>query len=402
MESVTTYLEKINTEVLLPEIIELVNSEALNTLPNFGVGHGKGGAILLNCLYASYTNNEIYYTAAERFLEAAFDSLNPAKYKSALTSNYYLEIAEFGSLLIYLAREGHIEEDYTPFKRQVDDLLAERVKENMGEKNLGMSKGAIGIGFYLIERSSSSNIAKNAVKLIIDMIERLKEGDQEKGYFWTTHYFKEPRVYTGLAHGSAMVINFLSSAFNAGIQPEKCAEMMRFGLKFLLQNRMNRSLYTSVFPLWIKAHEKTINHCLVYGDIGTSYAIIRAAKILNHQAYLSEGIQIALDTLSRKTIDETFLNDASVKYGVCSPCLIYNRIYQLTGIEDFKQGSAYWLDQITSYANGENKYLGFKSFFFGEHDNAQLDLNFGLIGIALTIMQSVSDKYSINQFTWLH
>lgn len=402
METASINLGKINTEVLLPEIIDLVNRHALTTLPNFGVGHGKGGAILLNCLYASYTKNEIYYTAAERFLEAAFDDLNPSKYKSTLTSNYYLDIAEFGNLLIYLETEGHVEEDYISIKRQIDDLLAEKVNEHIAERNFGMSKGAIGIGFYLLNRSPSSAVAKKAVLQIINALNELKEGDEISGYFWTTHYFNEPRVYTGLAHGSAMVINFLSSVYEAGIEPEKCAELMKYGLKFLLQNRMNSKLFTSIFPLWIKEHEKTINHCLVYGDIGSGYAIIRAAKILNEENYLTEGIQIMLDTIKRKTIEETFLNDASVKYGVCSPCLIYNRVYQLTGIGAFKQASNYWLAQIPSYANGQNKYLGFKSFFFGEYDNAQLDLNFGLIGIALTIMQSISDKFTINQFTWLH
>ncbi|MBE5317702.1 hypothetical protein IM793_00905 [Pedobacter sp. MR2016-19] len=402
METASTNLGKMNTEVLLPEIIDLVNSLALNTLPNFGVGHGKGGAILLNCLYASYTKNEIYYTAAERFLEAAFDDLNPSKYKSTLTSNYYLDIAEFGNLLIYLENEGHIEEDYISFKRQVDDLLTGKVKDNIAERNFGMSKGAIGIGFYLINRAPSSTIARNAVLQILNALDELKEGNTETGYFWTTHYFSEPRVYTGLAHGVAMVINFLSSVYEAGIETVKCAELMRYGLKFLLQNRMNSQLFTSAFPLWIKEHEKIVNHCLVYGDIGTCYAIIRAAKILNEQNYLAEGIRIALDTVKRKTVEETFLNDASVKYGVCSPILIYNRIYQLTGIETFNEASAYWLAQIPSYATGQNKYLGFKSFFFGEYDNAQLDLNFGLIGIALTIMQSASDQYNINQFTWLH
>lgn len=402
METASINLTKINTEVLLPEIINLVNRHALTALPNFGVGHGKGGAILLNCLYARYTKNEIYYAAAERFLEAAFDDLNPSKYKSTLTSNYYLDIAEFGNLLIYLENEGHVEEDYISIKRQIDDLLAGKVKEHIAERNFGMSKGAIGIGFYLVNRSPSSTVAKKAVLQIINALSELKEGNKINGYFWTTHYFNEPRVYTGLAHGSAMVINLLSSAYEAGIEPDKCAELMYYGLKFLLQNRMDSQLFTSVFPLWIKEPEKTINHCLVYGDIGTGYAIIRAAKILNEESYLAQGIQITLDTIKRKTIEETFLNDASVKYGVCSPCLIYNRIYQLTGIEVFKQASDYWLAQIPSYANGQNKYLGFKSFFFGDYDNAQLDFNFGLIGIALTIMQSTSDKYTINQFTWLH
>jgi lantibiotic biosynthesis protein len=402
MEALSKHLGKINTGMLLPEIIDLVNSHALNALPNFGVGHGKGGAILLNCLYASYTKNEIYYVAAERFLEAAFDDLNPSRYKSTLTSNYYLDIAEFGSLLIYLEKEGHIEEDYTSFKRQIDDLLAERVKENIAERNFGMSKGAIGIGFYLINRASLSTVAENAVLQILNALDELKEGDETRGYFWTTHYFSEPRVYTGLAHGSAMVINFLSSVYEAGIEPEKCAELMRYGLKFLLQNRMDSQLFTSAFPLWVKQHEKIVNHCLVYGDIGTSYAIIRAAQILNEEEYLAEGTQIALETIKRKTKEETFLNDASVKYGVCSPCLIYSRIYEITGIEAFKEASAYWHAQIPLYATGQNKYLGFKSFFFGEYDNAQLDLNFGLIGIALTIMQSTSDQYTINQFAWLH
>ncbi|WP_158797083.1 lanthionine synthetase LanC family protein [Pedobacter sp. L105] len=402
MENFATDTRNYTAELLLSDIVNLVNKDAIRVLPNFGVGHGKGGAILLNCLYAAYTGDDNYYAEAEKLLEAAFKELNPSQYQSVLTSNFYLDIAEFAGLLIYLEENGHLSDKYETLLSQVDDLLAERLIQNIEEQNFGMSKGAIGIGFYLIKRSGVSLTALNAIDHLLNALDLAKEGNQITGYYWTCKYFKEPRVYTGLAHGNAMMISFFCSLYEAGYRQEKCKELVTHSVQFLLQNRMDSSIYTSVFPLWIKEAEKTTNHCLVYGDIGTAYAIIRAAVIFNHKEYLKEGIEIALLSLKRKTHEETFLNDASVKYGAASPCLIYNRIYQLTGITSFKQASAYWAEQIPVYAVHNNESLGFNSFFFGEFENAQLDLNFGLIGIGLTILQAISDQYAINKFIWLH
>ncbi|MBB5635227.1 lantibiotic modifying enzyme [Pedobacter cryoconitis] len=388
-------------EALLADIVAHVNALTPAVLHNFGLGTGRGGAILLNCHYARLTGNDEFYEVAEKLLLESIDALNPVKYK-AILSNYYGDLSEFGTLISYLEENGHLNQDTGFSFYEFDNLLIDRVQTNIEQKNFGIGTGALSISSYLLRRLDNSPEVYRCTLDLFEAIYKAAEGDKENGYYWTTNYFEEPRVYTGLAHGNAMIINFLCSIHAKGIEKERCEELMRYAIKFLLLNQIDPVQYGSNFPLWVGRNEETKNHCVVYGDIGTVYAIIKAAQILKDSAYLAEAIILAYDTVTRHRKEDTTLLDASIKYGVSSPYLVYNRIYQLTGIEAFKTAANYWFDQISEMNTADNEYLGFNSHFFKKYPEGQLGFGYGLAGIGLVFMQHLSEgALSINEFTWI-
>ncbi|MGY0034953.1 lanthionine synthetase LanC family protein [Pedobacter sp. NJ-S-72] len=332
----------------------------------------------------------------------SMEALNPSKYK-AILSNYYGDLAEFGTLICHLEEHGHLNGDTGFSFDEFDALLIDRVETNIEKRNFGAGTGALGVSSYLLRRLDNSPEIHRCTLALFEAIYSSREGDKENGYYWTTNYFEEPRIYTGLAHGNAMIINFLCSIHQKGIEKERCEELMHYAIRFLLLNQIDPDKYGSNFPLWIGRNEETKNHCVVYGDIGTVYAIIKAAQILNDSNYLIAGIDLAYDTIKRHRMEGTTLLMMLLQIRcVSSPYLLYNRIYELTGIDTFKEASYYWLSQISQMNKADNEYLGFDSHFFNKYPEGQLGFGYGLAGIGLVLMQYLTDgELSINEFTWI-
>jgi hypothetical protein len=272
----------------------------------------------------------------------------------------------------------------------------------LAQKNLEIVNGALSAGLYFLRRAPYSEKARHSLDVLLDTIQTLREGDEEIGYYWTCYVIIEPRVYTGLSHGSAMLISFLTAVHEAGIRQAECATLLHYATKFVLSTQMDPSSFRSSFPLWRGYEQLTSNLCLLYGDLGTVCAIVKAAQLLDNGQYLAEAIRIALRTIDRVSLPQTLLHDASVWYGVAGTYLLYDALFRQTGIEAFATAAAYWLKQFPKRANHQNDYLGFSSHFFGVVPEAQLSFNFGIVGIGLTLIQALSQgAYSLDKFIWL-
>jgi lantibiotic biosynthesis protein len=386
---------------LLEAIVELINGPHGHRLSTFGVGMGRGGAVLLNCHYAAYTGQDQYYEQARVHFEQVVTQLDPRAYRSAFGSNYFQELAEIGILLCYFNRAPHLEWDSTGLLEQIDELLAQRLYSCLEKKNFDRVNGALSIGAYFLRRIRDSPTAQRGLDMLLVALREQREGDEQIGYFWTCYSVVEPRVYTGLSHGSAMVIGFLTSLYLSDFRPEECAELLHGAIRFLLASRLDPNVYLSTFPLWHGKEEITNNMCIVYGDLSTAHALVRAALALNDTTYLAEAISIASRTTTRTSVAETYLHDASVFYGTSSAYLLYISLHKLTNKPEFASAAAYWLAQVHTRAVHQNEYLNFSSYFF-EHPPAQLGLNLGLIGIGLTLIQAFSDgQYTLDEFIWL-
>ncbi len=391
-----------NLTALLDKVAALLNSPAAQPLASFGVGHGKGSTILFNCHYAAHTGRAAYYDRALELLEQVLRQLDPRTYKSNFGSNYYQELAELGNLLCYLLREGHLDWDGAALLATIDGLLDQRMRYFLARKNLERTNGALSAGTYFLRRVHESAQARQSLDTLLEALQTLREGDTETGYYWTCHVIVEPRVYTGLSHGSGLIMSFLTALYHTGYRAGECAELLHYAAKFLLRTRLDPDAYLSSFPLWRGKHDRTNNLCLVYGDLGTTHALVRAAAVLDDAALRAEAIAIGERTTHRTTLDDTYLHDGSVFYGTSGAYLLYHSLHRLTGVSAFGAAAQHWLAQTPTRAQHANEYLGFSSYFFADQPSAQLGFNLGITGIGLTLVQALSQRrYALDEFTWL-
>ncbi|OGX90172.1 lanthionine synthetase LanC family protein [Hymenobacter coccineus] len=387
---------------LLAIIVEALNSSHAQTMKTFGVGQGRGGLILINCHYAAFTGQSHYYDRAQEYLEQVLGQLDPHAYRSDFGSNYYQELAELGHLVGYLARHGHLAWDPEALLSTIDGILEQRLHHFLGHGNFERLNGALSAGTYFLRRAHASSTARCSLDALLDALQMLREGDTSTGYYWICRVIAEPRVYTGLSHGSAMIISFLTALHQTGHRTAECAELLHGAVKFLLRTRMDPDQFLSSFPLWRGKNELTPDLGLVYGDLGPAHALAQAALVLNRPDYLAEAVAVARRTTQRTSLATTYLHDASVFYGASGTYLLYAGLYRLTGEAEFAAAAAFWLAQIPARAMHGGPYLGFNSYFFSRSPPAQLGLNMGLTGIGLTLLQAISHgEYALDEFTWL-
>lgn len=391
-----------NTPALLRAIADLLAGQASAALPGFGVGTGKGGSVLFFCHYAAYTGEACYYDLALHHLEQALAGLSPRTYQAHLGCNYYQELAEIGRLLCYLSAQGHLDWDNTPLLNQIDDLLEARLQHFLERGNLEIIDGALHIGTYFLRRAPQSARARQQLDGLLDAIHRLRQGTDETGYCWPCNIIAETRVYTGISHGSAMVMSFLAAVHEAGIRPAECEVLLFYATRFLLGTQQDPDQLISTFPLWLGRGEPVPNLCLLYGDLGPAYAIARAANVLDHAGYRAEAVRIGRRTTQRVALPETFLHDASVWYGAAGTHLLYDALHRQTGEADFATAAAYWLAHLPRRADPAAPHLGFRPHFFADQPAAPLCFNFGLVGIGLTLLQALSGgQHRLDEFIWL-
>ena len=229
-----------------------------------------------------------------------------------------------------------------------------------------------------------------------------RQGDEASGYYWLCYVIAEPRAYTGFSHGSAMILSFLADLHAAGIRPETCAGLLRHGITWLLAARIDPDQYLSSFPLWAGKVDYTNNLCLIYGDLGTAYGLLRAAAALADDSAREAAIAVVRRTLSRHSVAETHIQDASVFYGAAGAYLLYDAIYRQTQVPEFAEAADYWLARIPGLATQTNEYLGFSPQFYAHYPAAQLGVSFGVVGIGLTLLQAQSGgRYALTDFIGL-
>ena len=389
---------------LLRAVAERLSGGTPCALPNFGVALGQGGLLLFNCHYAAYSGQPQYYDLALQQLEQMLSRLQPQAYRSNNGSKYYQELAELGGLLDYLVRHGHLDWDVEPLLCQFDALLEPRLALYLAAGNLEIMNGALSVGQYFLRRLPHSVTARRTMTALLDALQATQEGSEATGYYWTCHRIVEPRVYTGLSHGSAMIISFVASVYEAGFAVEKCARLLHYASRFVLRTRLDPTRFHSSIPLWRGREEPTTNLCLLYGDASTACALVRAARLLGNAPDLADATHIATLTTRPEAGHAPFPNEASVWYGVGGAYLVYDYLHRQTGAPAFATAAARWAARLPAQAVFENEYLNFSSNYHqvSHHANAQLNFNFGLAGVGLTLIQALSQgRHLLDEFTWL-
>jgi len=387
---------------LLATIAGYLNAPGAPALATFGVASGKGGTILFNCHYAAYTGEGRYYERALAELEQVLAALDPRTYKADFSSNYYQELAELGTLLIYLTTHGHLDWDAEPLLRRLDGLLEDRLHQHLAARNFERTSGALSCGAYFVRRLPRSARARPALGALLDALVATRQGTEASGYYWLCLVIAEPRAYTGLSHGSAMILSFLADLHAADFQPAVCASLLRHGTTWLLAQRLDADQYLSSFPLWAGKADYTNNLCLIYGDLGTAYGLLRAATALGDAEATAAAIAVVRRTLPRRSVADTHIQDASVFYGAAGAYLLYDALHRHTAVPEFAEAAGYWLARIPGLATHANEYLGFSPQFYPHYAAAQLGLSFGVVGIGLTLLQAQSGgRYAVTDFVGL-
>jgi len=355
---------------------------------SFGLSSGLAGKILFNCLYAKYTDSGHHAELAEKDLMEALSIIDPLQYTSFLGSSFYHDLQEFGRVIEFIHQEQYIDLLPDTILLNADPLIYDWFCKKIAQKNLGVYNGAGAAAYYFMKRNTQIDYQTRVKKQMLDYLIINRLSDDNDGIYWLNYEFPEPRLYTGSSHGNAMIINFLLEIRKDEIYTAVCDELLQGAATFLLNNEQPAKQFISHFPVFVAKQEEVPNLNLCYGDLGTGLSLLETGKVLQDTKLQNKAIDVLLATTRRTSIAETYIKDASILYGTTGASVAYNKIFNATGILDFKEASEYWYNQTPEYIDTQNNPAGFRSHFYDNYPVTHFSFSFGITGIGIHLLGS--------------
>ncbi len=382
---------KTQTRVIFEEQIGLIADilqELKTQIPTFGLKSGKLSIALFYCYLSDYQKDEKHLMIAGDILSECFEEMSPKLYKG---HNYFLELSELGIFLEFAKKNNWYSADTEQFLESIDKHLYEYMKKKITQRNFDVYAGALIAGNYYLSRNTENDLVEKCLRELVFAIDKLKLVDYSGGYFWQSPIFNDDRVYTGISHGSAMIINFLCGVHQKEIEPQLCEDLIRKACLFL-QNIKGKDTHKAFYPNIIGEQLGGIQLSFCYGDLGTSYALLRASQVLKDEE-LRQEILNDLHHLGQITDSvSASINDASIMYGAVGVANIFDRIAKLDRNTIFEAYANFWYEKIPNFRTHNNQTIGYQAQY-NQYDSAtNIAFGEGIAGIGIAIMCFLNKK----------
>lgn len=298
--------------------------------------------------------------------------------------------------------------EFDDYLEEIDEVVAEKLIEDLEKDHMDILHGALGIGIYMIQGGHHNFVEKIIEKL--DHLAVRKDGM----VFWKHYdYFraKEDVYDFGLAHGNAGKLYFLGQCLHHNILPEKCREMIRGCLNFYFNNVQVIPGEVSVFfPPSLLAKEfdevgsdyenrfSRVAWC--YGDLGIFHTFLILSGILKDDDLYQKSVDALSQVALRRTEETSGCNEAGFCHGSAGNSLIFRNIYNITGVKLFEETADYWLNDMIRFKNldlsPEESVLGYQFLITKDSGwGKNFALLEGLAGVAASCLMAVSGKKGI-------
>lgn len=382
--------EKVNNAKLIDSITESIekysHEEALN---NASYETGLMGYSLYYLYLSKYKNNSSYAEIAEKYFNKALASFNPKTFHRVHgTDSLDCHLSHIGRYLIFCNNNNLLNVSSEDYLLKLDSILFDLMKSKISIKDFDSGTGAMSAGLYFLARLKNGADVQEKISLLIHSISDSAYEDEHGDYYWKCPSLYN-RVYLGISHGSCLIISFLTSLYEIGLERHLCERIIRKATSFLIR-QYRKSPYKGLFPNQIGDKIEPMQFALCYGDIGIGYTLYRVSTALNDKS-ISELSKIVLDDCLLRTKEDDLTLDAGIFYGASGLAITFDKLAKLSGDERFAEKAMYWNKKILEYAIHSNNYAGFKSRLTDESIIWEISFGWGIIGVGVSLMY-FSDK----------
>ncbi|QOR73743.1 hypothetical protein IMZ16_09560 [Cruoricaptor ignavus] len=372
----------------ITESIEKYSCEQI--LHNASYETGLLGYSLYYLYLSKYTDDSSYIATAEEYLNKGLAAFNPKTFHRIHgTDSLDAHLSHIGRYLIFCENNGLLSVSSEDYLLNLDQILFGLMKSKINNKDFDSGTGALAAGFYYLARLKNGAEVQEYLSFLIHSIDEAAFKDEAGDYYWECPSLYN-RVYLGISHGSSLIISFLASLYEAGLETRLCEEIIRKAIKFLTK-QYRESEYKGLFPNMIGDKIEPMQFALCYGDLGVGYVLLRASQVLEDQA-VGNFANIILDDCLLRTKEDNLTLDASVFYGASGLAITFDKLAKISGDNRFAERAEYWNDQILTYAVHSNNFAGFKSRIAEDNILWQISFGWGLIGIGVTLMYFEEDS----------
>ena len=376
-------------ENLIDEIAEILG-EYKRTDDSIGLIAGSFSVALFLLYYSFMRETDKYQDNVNDILSEVFDTINKGEARESFCNG----VAGVGWGMQHLVKQDLMEFDTHEFHEGVSEYLHRCMIGFIDKMNsYDYLHGAIGIGIYFLNTNINQN--EKYVEELIMLLEKysIKDGETVK---WKSEVVGVGSVYNfSMSHGMASILVFLTKAYKKNIARNKCLELINGTVNYLLSNKLDTKDFGSIFPCYISVegtlYESRLAWC--YGDLGIGIAFWLAADATNNESLKQEAINIFMHATERTDLKKNGVVDAGICHGTAGIAHIFNRMYNYTGIERFKESSLYWLDHTLQMRTFPDGFAGYKAWYSKDYGGWQCKSSLldGIAGIGLVLMSSISD-----------
>ncbi|MCI5083409.1 MAG: hypothetical protein MRY78_17050 [Saprospiraceae bacterium] len=374
----------ITVEAMVDHIEAAVKGQGRLELHNASYETGLLGFSLFYAYLARFKDDEAYLPIAEEYFQKGMGALDIHNFtRTYNTDSIDAHLSHIGRFIGFCRRHKMLDFDAEGYMKQLDDILFDLLKSKVSIKDFDMTSGAMASGFYFLSRLKDGYPVEEQITYAIHSIENFAEKDKDGDYFWKSPSLFN-RIYLGISHGSCLIMSFLLTAYEHGIEQERCVRIIEKAMNFLLK-QYRKSKYKGLFPNKIGDKVEPMQFALCYGDLGTGYVLYRAAKVLQEDRIKTFADMVLDDCLLRSREDNLTL-DASIFYGASGLIIAFDKLATISGDTRFKERAQYWYDQIPAYGIYQNNFAGFQSRLDEKSRLWNISYGWGILGIGTTLM----------------
>jgi lantibiotic modifying enzyme len=357
---------------------------------NVGLMGGNSGEVLFWAYYSKYMG--LKREKSVLILSSIFDEINKGYHFPTFSTG----LSGVGWLVEHLSKNKFISINTDKTIGDMDEFLYPQMLDLIRDGNFDYLHGALGIGLYYIERYPNPKTTKYLIKLV-DELERLSI-NVSGGIAWETVVVQDSNLRgfnLSLSHGIASIIVFLCRVNELGIQKNKTYELISKAIFFLLNSKCRQSINTYQFPAWVGQTNHPIGGRLAwcYNDLGIATALWQAGMILKNKNWKQEGLNVLFPLTKITNKNEAGVRDAGLCHGASGIAHTFNRMYNYTNNNAFKNSALFWFEECLKLATFHDGLAGYKVYRdakFGGWQNVYGYLE-GISGIGLALISAVSN-----------
>lgn len=316
-----------------------------------GLFNGLLGQVVYNFSRYEKTKNISYYNKGLLLIEDCTELINQGNFKDF---SFASGLAGFGRVIqFYRSSKVLRKNEGEGLLKVFDNYLSLSLNFCISNHNFDYLYGAIGIGFYFIERYPHSNEVKVEIfKLVEALSDSAIEVSPDK-IKWESKIkdtFKGCNIST--SHGMAGVLNFLCASYIVIPDFSLSLSLIKKCVCFLLSQRIDKQNSISYFPTYSLEIEKNpvpsrLSWC--YGDLGICFSLLKASHILKDRSLSDLSYNILRKASMRRIKKETNVDDYSFCHGSSGNWYMFKKVYLLSGEKIFHDAADFWERETEIY-----------------------------------------------------
>ncbi|MEN8154742.1 MAG: lanthionine synthetase C family protein [Acidobacteriota bacterium] len=355
-----------------------------------GLLSGKTGIALFLYYYSRFCMNKKYYSEVGNLIASVFDAINSGFNRSALGGG----ISGIAWCIKHLETVGFINKNEITSFSSINDFFVKALSYHCEKENFDFIYGSTGIVNNLLDWKGDNS------KVLTKYVDALEfHGESENGFIkWKSIISKDKQNYgynLSLSHGNTAIALMLSKILNSKYRSKKVERILKQSVNYILSKKQDTKSYISNFPNIITAKNKYGNSRMAwcYGDLGIGIALYQIARIIKDKKLEIESLEILKHTTKRRNLQENRVFDAGLCHGTAGIAHIYNRMYNYTGDEIFKESVLYWVDETLKMAMLSDGLVGYKAWTTKKNSGwvNGLGLLEGISGVGLMMISAISD-----------